>query len=96
MPGKQFEKVDVAVVATWKKEQHAYLEESFRDLHNVVLCEDEMVLALVTTTQKVCITQCTSPAVTETKGTRQNGVSMAFESKDRRRACIFYRAADDA
>jgi transposase len=72
LPGKQYERADAEVVAAWKKEQHAHLEEAFSDPDTVVLAEDEMVLTQATTTQKVWIPQGTSPAVIETNGTRKN------------------------
>ena len=40
LPGKRYEKADPEVVAAWKKEQHAYLEQAFFDPDAVILRED--------------------------------------------------------
>lgn len=79
-PGKVYDKADPIRQEQWKKETEITLKKHWENLDTIILCEDEMVLTIQSTLQKVWLPQGTYPPVIETTGTRKNKSFYGFLS----------------
>lgn len=71
-PGKVYDKADPVQQELWKKETQPVLQSHWDNPNTVIFCEDEMVLTISSTLQKVWLPQGQRPLVIETTGTRKN------------------------
>lgn len=71
-PGKVYDKADPVKQELWKEETTPILQEHWNNPNTIILCEDEMVLTISSTLQKVWRPEGQYPPVIETTGTRKN------------------------
>ncbi len=71
-PGKVYDRADPHKQSEWKQNMKIELQQHWDDENTIVFCEDEMVLSIKSTTQKVWLPQGEYPVIIETTGTRKN------------------------
>lgn len=71
-PGKVYDKADPARREQWKQETRVLLQPHWDNPYTLIICVDEMVLSIKSTTQKIWLPQGEYPPVVETTGTRKN------------------------
>lgn len=71
-PGKVYDKADPVQQEQWKQDTKKLLQSYWNNPNTLVICADEMVLSIKSTTQKVWLPQGEYPPVVETTGTRKN------------------------
>lgn len=79
-PGKVYDKADPVRQEEWKKDTKLLLQKHWDNPNTIILCEDEMVLTIQSTLQKVWLPQGKYPPVIETTGTRKNKSFYGFLS----------------